>query len=139
MDFAQIVKACHIVNIKRKSNGFRFSGSEQSRLFICGKLSCRLAEPALRRAVIKLNYFSACLIARVFDIDCGNDFSVALTAYFAAERKACVRKTKAERISHIILCAGYCFKIAVADINIVRIVEVVKTFPKIFLAGVVII
>ena len=136
MDFSQIIKACHVVYIKAQSYCLCFTGGKELCFCERGKLLGRLAELTLRCAVIKLdNLFAGCF-AYVFNAQGGCYFAFAFTAYCARKLKLGVRQTITERIANLLLCARNRLKIAVADINILAVVKIVKVLVKIILARV---
>ena len=81
----------------------------------------------MRCAVIKLHNLFAGDFADILNRNNGNNFAFALTAKSAAHLKVRIRKTKAERVANFFRRSRNCFKIAIADINIVLIVKVLIT------------
>ena len=80
----------------------------------------------MRRAVIELNDLFAGHFADVFDRHRGDYLSVALAAECAAELEIGIRETEAERIANFFSGAGNRLEIAVANIYIIEIIEMLE-------------
>ena len=126
--FAGVVERRHIGARERHDHPLLFARQKSARFFICGKALCRLAELALRRAVVDLNNLFARGRAYIPDFY-GDYYSVvSLHDSLVGQLERSVAKAEAEREHDLFGREG--FKISVADEDILGVV-VVCLFAKV--------
>ena len=126
--FAGIIERRHIGARERHDHSLLLTRQKSACFFICGKALCRLAELALRRAVVDLNNLFARRLADILDLD-GDYYSVVrLHNGLIGQLERGVTQTEAEREHDLFGREG--FKISVADEDILDVV-VVCLFAKV--------
>ena len=120
--FAGIIERRHIGARERHDHSLLLTRQKSARFFICGEALCRLAELALRRAIIDFNNLFACGRADILNFY-GDYYSVVrLHDGFVGQLERSVAQTEAEREHDLFRCEG--FKISVADKNVLGVVVV---------------
>ena len=136
-NLSQVIIAGHLRQREADKNAFCLSGGQKAGLPVAGQLSGRLSKPALRRAVIHLYDFPAGTVAGVRYQDAGLRQTVFRTDLRFSQSETGIAEAEAERIYHLFLHAGNGFKIAVADVDVLCIVDIVFALMKVSAARIV--
>ena len=136
-DLAEVVIGGHAADGEAHRDGLRVPGEQQLRLAVAAQHLRGLAQFALGGAVIDLHDLSAGHVAGVEDLHRGDDFAVRQRHLLLRQREAGVGKAVAEGIDHLFRRAGDGFKVAVADVDVLKILHIIVGVVEAVRAGIV--
>ncbi len=127
----QVIIAGHLIRIQPEGNLLRLTRLKKSCLLIADQRTGRLAQFSLRCPVIKLNHFPSGVPSGIGNLHLHEDILPRGSfSHHRLQRKGRVGKTEAKRIDNLFSGSRQRFKIAVSNVDILRVIHVVRCLMK---------
>ena len=137
-DLSQIIVACEIIHGKAQKNSLRLSRLQQAGLYKGNKRSFRLSKLSLRSLRIGLNDLLSGPVSHIGHTGGNTDGAVLFFRSVRRDLKLRIGQSEAEGIVHLLRRPGDRLKIAVAHIDIFRIVHIFLGFMEAGRGGIIV-
>ena len=131
LDFSEVIVGSHVCFCKGKAYQLCFSWQKKTGFCKGGKLAGRFFQDTLWSFKIKLYYFFSSCIPCIGNLYFCKNFLLCFPHCCIIQVKGGVGKSVSKGINNLRLCSRDSFKVAVAYINILSVVYIIKGFMEV--------